>query len=601
MPRLCGSAGAEEDEFDPLSGPLPDAAGAKSSKWTTRRAGLLRAGDPHWAYPMTENAYLVGLQLTILKIAVGSLAMTARDDAEQALPHWTTERAERARPTPVEPTRLHRTRRYLPTWLPPRWFVAAVIAIGGIDLMVWMDGSIAVFALPRIQNDLGLSDAGRSWVITAYVLTFGGLMLLGGRLGDTIGRKRAIIVGVALFIIASAMCGIAWDEAALVVARLLQGVAGAIVTPTCLALVATTFPKGPLRNTAMAVFGAMAGVGSVTGLVVGGALTEVSWRLAFFVNVPIGLLVLYLARSALRETQKERMKLDATGAVLATVACTAAVFGFSMGPEKGWLSPTTIGSAVVALCAFVAFAVVEHTAENPVVPFSLFFDRNRLATFVTIFLAGGVLFTLALLVALYVQQIMGYSTLRAAVCFIPFGIAVGVGAGASSRLVMWFPPRVVVIVGGVLVLGAVLYGCSTLTRDIPYFPNLALPLIVGGIGIGVVNVPLALSVIASVGFDRIGPTSAIAVMLQTLGGPVVLAVIQAVITSRTLSLGGTTGPVKFMNAAQLNALDHGFNYGLRWLAGVVILAGGAALLIGYTALQVAQAQEVKKAIDAGEL
>jgi EmrB/QacA subfamily drug resistance transporter len=451
--------------------------------------------------------------------------------------------------------------------------------IGGVELMAWMDGSIAVFALPKIQNELGLSDAGRSWVITAYVLAFGGLMLLGGRLGDTIGRKRTIIVGVTLFTIASAMCGIAWDEAVLVLARLLQGVAAAIIVPTCLALVATTFPKGPLRNTAMAVLAAMTGVGSVMGLVVGGALTQVSWRLAFLVNVPIGLLVIYLARTALRETQKERMKLDATGAVLATLVCTAAVFGFSIGPEKGWLSAMTIVSGVVALGAFVAFALVERTAKNPIVPFDLFFDRNRLATFATIFLAGGVLFTLSLLVALYVQNVMGYSTLHAAVDFIPFAIAVGVGVGVSSRLVTWFPPRVVVIAGGILVLGAVLYGCSMLTRDIPYFPNLVVPLVVGGIGIGVVNVPLALSVIASVGFDRIGPTSAIAVMLQNLGGPL----------------------VQFMNDAQLNALDHGFTYGLLWLAGVVILAGGPALLIGYTAQQVAHAQEVKKAFDAGEL
>ena len=500
----------------------------------------------------------------------------------------------------VEPTTPGRTSRYVPTCLPSRWFIAAVVAIGGMQLMATMDGMIAVVALPKIQNDLGLSDAGRSWVITAYVLTFGGLILLGGRLGDAIGLKRAFIVGVALFTLVSAICGIAWTGGVLVLARLLQGVAAAIIAPTGMALVATTFAKGPLRNAAMAVLGAIAGVSSVLGLVVGGALTDVSWRLVFLVNVPIGLLVLYLARTALRETQKERMKLDATGAGLATLGCTAMVFGFSMGPEKGWLSPTTIGAGVVALGAFVAFAVVERTAENPVVPFSLFFDRNRLATFAVIFLAGGVLFTLTLLISLYVQDIMGYSALRASVGFIPFAIAVGVGAGASSRLVTWFPPRVVVIVGCILMVGGVLYA-STLTRGIPYFPNLVLPIVVAGIGIGVINVPLALSLIASVGFDRIGPTSAIAVMLRSLGGPVVLAVIQAVITSRTLYLGGTNGPVKFMNAAQLHALDHGYTYGLRWLAGVVILVGGVALLIGYTAQQVAHAQEVKKTVDAEEL
>ena len=214
--------------------------------------------------------------------------------------------------------------------------------------MAAMDGPVAVFALPKIQNELGLSDAGRSWVITAYALTFGGLILLGGRLGDTIGRKRTLIAGVALFTFASTICGIAWDGGALVLARLLHGAAAAIVAPTCMALVATTFPKGPARNAATAVFGAMGAIGAVLGLVVGGALTGVSWRLAFLVNVPIGLLVIYLARTMLPETQKERTRLDATGAVLATLICTAAVFGLSMGPEKGWLSATTIGPGLVA-------------------------------------------------------------------------------------------------------------------------------------------------------------------------------------------------------------------------------------------------------------
>jgi EmrB/QacA subfamily drug resistance transporter len=524
--------------------------------------------------------------------------MAALNDGKRALPDWTTESAERATPMPVEPTTLQHTRRHFPTFPSSRRFVAAAVAIGGVQLMVAMDGPIAVFALPRIQNELGVSDVGRSWVITAYLLTFGGLLLLGGRIGDIIGRKRTFVVGVTLFTIASAMCGIAWDGGSLVLARLLQGMAGAIIAPTCLALVATMFPKGPARNAVMAVLGAVGGVGGVMGLMVGGAVVEVSWRLAFLVNVPIGLLVIYLAGTTLRETQKERVKLDAVGAVLATLTCTAAVFGFSMGPEKGWLSATTIGLGVVALIAFVAFAVVERTAENPIVPFSLFFDRNRLATFAAMFLAGGVTLTLTLLVALYVQNVIGYSPLRAGVGFIPYAIAMSIGVGASSRLVTWFPPRVVVAAGAILMLGAMLYG-STLHRGIPYFPNLVLPIVVGGIASGMIFVPLSLSVIASVGVDRIGPTSAIAVMLVNLGGPVVLAVIQVVITLRTQYLGGTSGPVTAMNAAQLDALDHGYTYGLLWLAGVVILLGGVVLLIGYTPQQVARAQEVKTA--AGEL
>ena len=294
------------------------------------------------------------------------------------------------------------------------------------------------------------------------------------------------------------------------------------------------------------------------------------------------------------------MKLDAGGALLATIACTAAVFGFTQGPESGWMSPLTVMSGVAALAAFGAFVLVERTAVNPVVPFSLFVDRNRLATFAAIFLAGGVMFTLTVLIGLYVQDIMGYSALHAGIGFIPFVIALGVGLAASSHLVTFFPPRILVISGGILVLAAMIYG-STLDAGIPYFPNLVLPITVGGLGIGMIVVPLTVSAIAGVGFDQIGPVSAIALMLQNLGGPVVLAVIQAVITSRTLYLGGTTGPVKKMNPAQLHALDQGYTYGLLWVAAVAVIVGAAALFIGYTAGQVAHAQEVKEAIDAGEI
>jgi EmrB/QacA subfamily drug resistance transporter len=507
---------------------------------------------------------------------------------------------ERVNPLPPDPSTLQPTTTEPPTSLLSRQFIGVVIAIGGVLLMAFMDGPVAVYALPQIQDDLSLSNAGRSWVITAYVVAFAGLMLLGGRLGDAFGRKRTFMVGVALFTLASALCGVAWDGTVLVVARLLHGAAAAIVAPTAMALVATTFPKGPVRNAAAAVFGAMSGIGSVLGLVLGPALTEVSWRLAFLVNVPIGLLVIYLASTTLRETLKERMQLDISGAVLATLACTAAVFSLSIGPEKGWESAITIGSGLVAVGAFVAFVVVERTADNPIVPFNLFSDRNRLATFGAMFLAGGVSFTLAVVVSLYVQSIMGYRPLHAGISFIPFAVATTIGVVLASRLVAWFPPRAVVIAGGALVVGALLYG-STLHGGVSYFPNLLLPILLGGIGIGMINVPLTLSLVASVDFDRIGPASAIALMVQTIGGPMVLVVVQAAVTLRTLQLGGTSGPVEHMNAAQLAALDQGLTYGLLWLAGVVVVLGVVALLIRYTAQQVARAQEANKAMGSADV
>src|SRR3954462_10593661 len=303
--------------------------------------------------------------------------MTALNDAERAAIRRDAEGgANRSVPLHFEHTAVERTGRS-PAWLPSRRFFAAVIAIGGMPLLATMDSTVAIVALPKIQDVLSLPAAGGSWVITAYVLTFGGLMLLGGRLGDTIGRKRTFIVGVALFTIASILCGVAWDETTLATARLLQGVGSAIASPTGLALIATTFPKGPARNAATAVFAAMTGVGSVMGLVVGGALTEVSWRWAFLVNVPIGLLMIYLARTTLRETQRERLKLDAPGALLATLFCTAAVFAFLIGLEQGWLSAVTLGSALAALIFLIAFLYVERTADNPLVPFHLSTDRTR--------------------------------------------------------------------------------------------------------------------------------------------------------------------------------------------------------------------------------
>jgi EmrB/QacA subfamily drug resistance transporter len=493
-------------------------------------------------------------------------------------------------PTPVEPITPRDAEVPCQTRLLTRRFVAVVSALSGIQLLATMDGTVAIFALPRIQNELGLSDATRSWVISIYVLASGGLLLLGGRIGDTIGHKRTLIIGAALFTITSALCGVAWNGGVLVLARLLKGVAAAIVTPTAMALVATMFPKGPERNTAMVVFGATSSVGSVVGLVAGGALTEMSWRLAFLVNVPIGLLVIYLAQSALRETAKERMKLDAAGGVLATLACTATVLSLSTGAEHGWLSAITLGSGLVALAAFVAFTLVERTAENPIVPLSLFSDRNRVATFATMFLTGGVTFAVTVVIGLYVQNVMVYGPLRSAISFTPFAFAMPLGGVVSARLVTRLSPRVVVIAGSILLLIAILCG-STLHRGVPYFPNLVLPIVLGGIALGMIGLPLSLALIASVDADRIGPASAVSVMVRSLGGPLVLGVVQVAITVRTLHLGGTTGPVKAPNAVQLNALDHGYTFGLLCLGGFVILTCVVALRMNYTAQQVALAQE----------
>ncbi len=324
--------------------------------------------------------------------------MTALNDTERAAQNWTSARPDRPaseRTSRPAETASERTSRYYPAWLPSRRFIAAVIAIGGMQLLATMDSTVAIVALPKIQNELSLSDAGRSWVITAYVLTFGGLMLLGGRLGDTIGRKRTFIVGVALFTISSVLCAVAWDEATMVIARLSQGVGSAIASPTGLALVATTFAKGPARNVATAVFAAMTAIGSVMGLVVGGALTEVlvaagvpgerADRPGDDLPGPHR-----VARDQPRADEARRRRGHVWPRWPVPRPCSPSRWDRK---RAGSRSPPSV-PGVVALAAAIAFAIVERTAENPVIPFDLFRDRNRLVTFAAIFLAGGVMFSL---------------------------------------------------------------------------------------------------------------------------------------------------------------------------------------------------------------
>lgn len=476
----------------------------------------------------------------------------------------------------------------------------AIFAITGMQLMSTLDGTIVIVALPRMQADLGLTDASKSWVITAYVLAFGGLLLLGGRVGDAIGHKRAFLSGVGVFTIASLACGLANDPTTLIVARAVQGTGAAVAAPTGLALIATTYAVGPARNRALAISAAMQGIGSVLGLVLGGALTVISWRLAFLINVPIGIVIVAVAVIKLAETHHERLKLDVTGALLATLGCTSAVLVFTQGPPRGWVDPLVIGAAVASAVFFVSFLLVERTAQHPIVPFSVFDNRNRVMTFVSLFLAGGVLLTLTVMIGLLVQDVLGYSALEAGICFIPFALAFGVGSAVAAKLAPRIAPRWLIIGGGVFVLGAMLYG-STLDRSIPYFPDLFAPIVVGGFGIGAIAVILPLCAIAGVGPDEIGPVSSITLMVQNLGGPLVLVVIQAVQTSRTLYLGGTTGPVKDMTPAQLDALGHGYTYSLLWVAGVAVIVGVAAFWIRFSARQIATAQHTREAVEAGEL
>lgn len=476
----------------------------------------------------------------------------------------------------------------------------AIVAITGMQLMATLDGTIVIVALPRMQAELGLSDVGKSWVITAYVLTFGGLLLLGGRVGDAIGHKRAFLCGVGVFTVASLICGLATNGSVLIAARALQGVGAAVAAPTGLALIATTYAVGQARNRALAVSAAMQGAGSVLGLVLGGALTVVSWRLAFLINVPLGILIVIIALRRIVETHHERLELDITGALLATLGCTAAVVVFTQGPPRGWTDLWVVSAGGAAAVCAVAFLVVERRAKHPLVPLSIFDNRNRVATFACLLLAGGVMLTVTVIIGLYVQDVMGYSALQAGIGFIPFALAFGFGTVIAARMAPRIAPRWLIISCGAVVVGAMVYG-STLSRDIPYFPDLVGPIVVGGFGIGVISVVLPLCAVAEVGVREIGPVSAITLMVYNLGGPLMLVIIQAVQTSRTLYLGGTTGPVAAMTSQQLDALDAGYTYSLLWVAGAAVLVGVVALFVGFSTNQIAAAQHTREAVESGQI
>ncbi|MGC0363571.1 EmrB/QacA subfamily drug resistance transporter [Rhodococcus sp. 27YEA15] len=474
-----------------------------------------------------------------------------------------------------------------------RAFGLAIVVLSGMQLMMVLDGTVASLALARIQEDLELGDSGRNWVITSYALTFGGLMLLGGRLGDTFGRKKMFLGGVVLFTFASLACGLATNEAMLIAARSVQGIGAAVASPTALALVATTFAPGPVRNQAIAIFAAMTGIGSVAGLIIGGALTQVSWRWIFLINVPIGLLIIALAIFALRETGSERLALDVPGAILATLGCTGIVFGFTEGPEMGWTSPAVLGALIGGVALFLLFLSVERRAENPLLPFGLFTNSNRVFTFISLALIGAVMFSLAPYVALFVQDILGYSPLHAGLAFVPFAFGLGAAAFVASKLAVRIQARWLVIVGSLLTFAGLLYA-STLGVDATYFGNLFVLVIGVGFGVGLAVVPLPLCAIAGVGPKDIGPLTAIAQVAQVLFGPVGLAVVGAMAASRTLSLGGVSGAAANMSPEQLHALSEGYVFALFGCAILALLAAFSAFFVKFTPAQVAQAQVAEK-------
>ncbi|MGW5453195.1 MFS transporter [Nocardia sp. NPDC003979] len=473
-------------------------------------------------------------------------------------------------------------------------FGLAIIVLSGLQFMVVLDGTVVIFALPRLQDELGLSSSGGAWTVTAYGLTFAGMMLLGGRLGDVFGRKRMLITGVGLFTAASLACGLAQGELALLIARAFQGAGAAIAAPTAFALVATTFAPGKARNQAVAVVGSMAGIGSVSGLVIGGLLTEMSWRMIFLINVPIGALIVVGAMYTLSDTAHHRAPLDVKGAVLGTLACALVVFGATEGPSWGWGSPVILTSLIVGVVLLVAFVLIERNEADPLLPWSLFDSRDRNSTFLLIFLAGAVLGAMTFFVAQMLQNSLGYSPLHAGIACIPFTIGIGVGGALASKAALLVPPRWLLTGAALVLSGALLFG-STLDRHIGYFITLLPLLVVIGFGVGVAMVLAPLCVLVDVPPSDIGPLSAVGQMFMNLATPIAIGLLSPIAASRTLSLGGSPDTkVSAMTGPQLDALTSGYTTVLLVCSGLALLAAVVAVTLRFTPAQLAQAQHAQE-------
>ncbi|MGL5810240.1 MAG: DHA2 family efflux MFS transporter permease subunit [Nocardioides sp.] len=420
----------------------------------------------------------------------------------------------------------------------------ALVLISIAQLMIVLDATISNIALPYIKADLGFTDSGLTWVVTIYALTFGGLLLLGGRLGDLYGRRKIFIVGLIVFAIASLLGGIAQDPASILAGRALQGVGGALASPAALALITTTFPAGPPRNRAMAVYAAMSGAGAAVGLILGGYLTGADlfglegWRMTFLINVPIGIIAAAMAPRVLRESASGEGTLDVPGAISGTAGLLSLVYGLSLAGNQdyGWDSTRTIAFLVTGVVLLAAFVVIEMRATHPLLPFRIFASQTRAASFAAMFLLPAAMFSMFFYLSLYIQNVMGYTPLKAGFAFLPFSAGIIVAAGLASNLINRVDPRYLAGVG-TLMAAVALYGFSRLPYDTEfpvsevkgdYVTDILPFIVVMSLGMGFVFVPLTLTAVHGVSSEDSGIGSGVLNTMQQVGGALGLATLATV-------------------------------------------------------------------------
>ena len=423
----------------------------------------------------------------------------------------------------------------------------ALVLISVAQLMVVLDGTIVNIALPYIQSDLDISNANLRWVVTGYALAFGSLLLLGGRLGDLYGRRKVFMAGLVVFGVASLLGGLATSEGLLLAARGLQGLGAALASPAALALIATTFPAGPARNRAFAVYAAMSGVGAAVGLLLGGWLTGLDsiggldvdgWRLTLLINTPIGIVTALLAPRFLAESESHPGELDLPGAVTGTAGLLGIVYGISRAGTEGWGDTWTLASLTAGVALLVGFLLIERRREHPLLPVRVFTNRTRAASFVAMFFAPAAMFAMFYYLSQYIQTVMGYSPIEAGVAFLPFCFGLVAAAGIASNLINRMAPRILAGIG-TLMAAVALFGFSRLPFDTTfpvtdvqgsYWTGLLPYILMMSFGMGLVFVPLTLTAVHHLRAEDSGIGSGVLNTMQQVGGALGLSLLGTIAT-----------------------------------------------------------------------
>ena len=489
----------------------------------------------------------------------------------------------------------------------------ALLVIATAQLMVVLDATIVNVALPHVQRALGFSGTGLEWVVNAYAVTFGGLLLLGGRAGDILGRRRVFVFGLLLFSGASLLGGFATSEWWLLTARAIQGAGGAVIAPTALALITTNFPQGGERNRAFSVYAAMAGAGSAAGLLLGGILTTyASWRWVLFVNVPIGIVVAAAAPRVLAESPLRPGRIDVAGAVTGTGGVALLVYGLSKAATGAdgishWGDTQVLASLTASVVLLVSFVLIEMRSSHPLLPMRVLADRNRSGAYLIMLCIATGLFGLFFFLTLFIQTVLGYSAIRAGIAYLPFAVGVVIASALASPLVARIGPRPLILVGSAMVAGG-MFWFSRLTEHSGYASHLLGPQLVSSFGLGLVFVPLALVALHNVAEQDSGVASSLLNAAQQVGGAIGLALLGTVAwtavadsvrtqvahaaaaaakAGRPLPKPGIPPPASIYD----HALAVGFSRAFLVAAGIALLA----LLIGIVTIRVSR-QELAGAV-----